>query len=449
MVPKVYTYTSNGGIYTSERMVEVTQSSSEGTTQTTDRKNAVVPIVAAVLSVVIIGTIASFLGCCIWRRRRRRRRAEQSLSEKDPFNQSMSEKAGTSRSPSKRSKAGTVQSRDTLPRTLSSSASVNDHVMETISIAEGTVTPFTLPPPPARSAQREVGHGAERPGPSGYRGSGMHLIEPEEMLQTKRERDMGETDTLMAPGHLRRPSDLNTINTSMSDDDVYAEDGSSLARTLTSESQFSGNVDSLFDSPAAVGRRDPIDTTLSAQSTVRSQGRWLTFGEGTAATSVSPFSTHLTIPSSASPFRAVEIEYYDETPTTDRDSENPFADPEPSSKPRGSRRSILSVSDGGQSEGSNPQTEASYKTGDDASARALPLGAKWKIAPGEKVAVSRKMSAGASSLSQQSFGGWSDSIDEDSDDETVQGDERILGDDESWVNGSEFSRRRNAVERFT
>lgn len=278
--------------------------------------------------------------------------------------------------------------------------------IETMSIEEGTVTPFTLPAMMANAALA----------------TGTH---PE----TTRNR-------------------THSFSTLSTDDDAFAVDGDSIARTLTGSSLGSSNgppayeeiEGGTYERAMLSGMDSNFRSTLSP-SLSRGSGSALAYLEpafGTGSNSNSSGGRSTLIP--RDPFADPQLL---RRPTLHHQpSQSSLAESTLSSTPS----SMLHppASEGGRSERSNPQTEASFQRGDD---RTLHIGDEWA-----RIAA-RANNQGLPGLTVRngtvSFQGWSDSEVEDSDDEgtIMAGSDRVLGDDESWVNGSEFGRRTRQRER--
>ena len=462
-------------------------------------------IITASVLTVVLGFLAS-LGGCWWYRRRRRRRRRANSSSDPRFTSSSSTSASLNATGEKRerltrldmsgvvvrsstlgpgsSSAGTALSTEagssarwllsdgsevrsaTTTTTMGTSRAedggeVGAHgrtralsvtesaIGETVSIAEGTVTPFTLPP--------------------GF------------LMPTNRD---DHATTLTRGGRRADTLSVSNVSTEDDDDDAFAIDGDSIARTLSSSSSLrhgrgrgrgrtlsSTSTEDPFDSPVAWGggggpppAYEAVDPSMLSF-----------FAQGGIGESIGSYETTLlsgTGGSMVNPARLLDYRmdaaggssqdsHAPFVPRTvgdgmvDRQRTNPFADP--SAGPSGtnntrnltvinpnSRRysassltsssaqsDLVPTSEAGRSERSNPQTEASYARGDD---QTIDVGPKWIRRPG-------------------SYGGWSESTDDNqandsSDDEgtVIAGSDRriVLGDDESWVNGSEYGRRTRA-----
>lgn len=261
-----------------------------------------------------------------------------------------------------------------------------------MSIEEGTVTPFTLP---ALMAAAVV--------------NGGHHSNNNSNINTSRDNhNHGDP-------RYRRES-FSTLSTDESD--VFAMDGDSIARTLTGSSQASRSGSSL----------PPAYEQVEGGTTY---GSWAT----TTMTTMPPRDPF------ADPHR-VQLR------SDDHDRHERLQRRDTRLSEAGSMVSTASSgllqppSEAGQSERSNPQTEASYRRGDD---RDIHLGDRWA----RTNEGGRTGSRSGSQSGSGSFQGWSDSEEADSDDEgtIIAGSDRILGDDESWVNGSEFGRRTRAKQQ--
>jgi hypothetical protein len=192
--------------------------------------------------------------------------------------------------------------------------------------------------------------------------------------------------------------------TTSDDDDVFANDGSTIARTLTTESS-----DSLVNGGRYGGRGWCGSSDTDSEIVSRDP-----FADPSSNGSASMSSTLLS-PSFVNNNNIARSRVFPAAP----------------------------VSETGRSERSNPQTEASFRTGDD---RNLDLGPQWL---NTRPRLRSSLACDASSRDRNgSFGGWSESETEETSDEegTVRGTEEddgriVVRDDESWVNGSEYNRR--------
>lgn len=277
--------------------------------------------------------------------------------------------------------------------------------IETMSIEEGTVTPFTLLATMANAA-------------------------------------------LVTGSHPETRNRTHSFSTLSTDDDAFAVDGDSIARTLTGSSLGSSNgppayeevEGGTYERAMLSGMDSNFRSTLSP-SLSRGSGSGLAYlepalGTGSNSNSSGTHSTLMPRDPFADPqlLRRPTLHY--------QPSQSSLAESTLSSTPS----SLLHppASEGGRSERSNPQTEASFQRGDD---RSLHIGDEWA-----RIAASAN-NQGLPGLTVRngtgSFQGWSDSEAEDSDDEgtIMAGSDRVLGDDESWVNGSEFGRRTRQRER--
>lgn len=259
-------------------------------------------------------------------------------------------------------------------------ASARGQVIRTLPIREGDITPFTLPPMPTSTIRSPPV---------------LNLTIPRDTYQPDRA-------TASMP-NWRRTSDIDTLHTD--DDDMLAEDGSSIARTLTTESGESGTF------PATHGMfrsQHGHDDTFRSESPVawgpgpfgdehRGSGRLAqqtdfddnsTIGEDddiAPYASIGPYappslnSTFMrgtptlltgqsTSSGSSNPVRGT----YDSTL-------NPFADPISSRTLARPRFPPPPQSDAGRSEMSaGGRTEASFRPGDDARSDVLHLGSQWR-----------------------------------------------------------------------
>ena len=269
--------------------------------------------------------------------------------------------------------------------------------IETMSIEEGTVTPFTLPAMMAAAAAGVDAH-------------------------TNNNNNINTARLTLDDARPRRES-FSTLSTAESD--VFAMDGDSIARTLTGSSRGDGAPPpayeaiegGTYDLGSGLAYLGPAHTYTHSQSSHSH-----TYIHSGSSSNDDPF---------ADP-GARNRSQPRQTPLERQDTRSSMAESTSSSIPS----SLLqpAMSEGGRSERSNPQTEASFRRGDD---RDLHLSERWTARP---TGPARK--AG-------SFQGWSDSEVEDSDDEgtIMAGSDRIIGDDESWVNGSEFGRRTRQREQ--
>lgn len=259
-------------------------------------------------------------------------------------------------------------------------ASARGQVIRTLPIRQGEITPFTLPPmPTARSPPV------------------LNLTIPRGTYQPDRA-------TASMP-NWRRTSDIDTLHTlTTDDDDMLAEDGSSIARTLTTESGESGTFaathgmfrsqhghDDAFrsESPVAWGPGPFGDEHQSsgldrigrlAQQTDFDDAS--TIGEDDDIAPYAPLSLnstsmrgtptlltgHSTSSGSSNP-----------APRTYESSMNPFADPASNHQLDRPRFPRPPQSDAGRSEASaGGRTEASFRPGDDAQSDVLHLGSQWR-----------------------------------------------------------------------
>lgn len=251
-------------------------------------------------------------------------------------------------------------------------ASARGQVIRTLPIREGDITPYTLPPVSTARSMPPV----------------LNLTIPPETHHPSRP---------VPPGNWRRTSDEDTVDTLATDDfDVLAEDGSSLARTLTTESGDSGTFqathgmfrsqhghESTFrsESPVAWGPGPFGDEWQSsgmemARQTDFDDASTIAEDEGIApsaslsARGLTQTPTLLTANTSSSGSNAL--------PGTYESTLNPFADPSSSAlgRPRFPRPP---QSDAGRSESSTgARTEASFRPGDDARSDVLNLGSRWR-----------------------------------------------------------------------
>lgn len=251
-------------------------------------------------------------------------------------------------------------------------ASARGQVIRTLPIREGDITPYALPP-----------MSTTRPVPPV-----LNLTIPADTYHPSRP---------VPPGNWRRTSDEDTVDTLATDDfDVLAEDGSSLARTLTTESGDSGTFPATHgmfrsqhghegtfrsESPVAWGPGPFGDEWQSsgmgmAQQTDFDDASTIAEDEGIApsaplsARGLTQTPTLLTANASSSGSNPL-LGTYDSTL-------NPFADPSSSAfaRPRVLRPP---QSDAGRSESSTgARTEASFRPGDDARSDVLNLGSRWR-----------------------------------------------------------------------
>ncbi|KAJ9098332.1 hypothetical protein QFC19_006456 [Naganishia cerealis] len=277
-------------------------------------------------------------------------------------------------------------------------ASARGQTIRTLPIREGDITPYTLPPMPAPTMRSVLPTLSLRIPPEAARIDNRNLHRPVPPVI-----------------EWRRPSDDDTVHTlGTDDDDAFAEDGSSLARTLTTESGDSGTfpathgmfrsqhgheADDRSASPVAWGPGGPFDDEYQAQgltslARLAQQGDFddaSTIGEtdgiapslptlsvntgGLRGLSQTPTLTSgQTISSSSS--RAPPLTYLSPVVVGTVD---PFADPTTTTHQLPRRRPAAPQSDAGQSEVSmGAVTEASYVPGDDARSDVLNLGSRWR-----------------------------------------------------------------------
>lgn len=254
-------------------------------------------------------------------------------------------------------------------------ASARGQVIRTLPIREGDITPYALPPMSTTRATPVL-----------------NLTIPSNTYQPSRP---------IPSGNWRRTSDEDTVNTLATDDfDVLAEDGSSLARTLTTESGESGTFPATHgmfrsqhghedtfrsESPVAWGPGPFGDEWQSsgmgmAQQTDFDDASTIAEDEGVAPSAplsgsgLTQTPTLLTANSSSSGSNPI--------PGTYDSTLNPFADPSSNalSRPRFPRPP---QSDAGRSESSTgARTEASFRPGDDARSDVLNLSSRWRGARG-------------------------------------------------------------------
>lgn len=182
---------------------------------------------------------------------------------------------------------------------------------------------------------------------------------------------------------------ITTINTLTTDDDVFAVDGSSLARTLTTESTDSRDTAGLRDrrssTPVAWGTVDPFADGITGSSSMsHSNGgisSYVHHGNSSRQGQREPLSESNTyssqgntgdLSSFAQSTRSGTAPTTLEAVVTLHDNLDPFADiNHPVSRPAFYRSSPSE-----RSINTNTQTEASFAAGDDQ--RALPLGHVWQ-----------------------------------------------------------------------
>ncbi|KAJ9121623.1 hypothetical protein QFC22_002243 [Naganishia vaughanmartiniae] len=269
-------------------------------------------------------------------------------------------------------------------------ASERGQTIRTLPIREGDITPYTLPPMPTSTS---------------------HSLPP--ALSLRIPPAAARNGSLQRPippvAEWRRPSDEDTVNTlATDDDDAFAEDGSSLARTLTTESGESGTFPAthgMFRSQH--GHDEGGDRSFSPVAWGPGpfgdeyQGIWgldnmerlaqhgdfddaSTLGDNDDIAPSLPLSVNTgglrglmqtptlisgqTISSTSS--RAQPLTYL---------SADPFADPATISTPQRPRFPPAPSSEAGRSEVSiSAMTEASFIPGDDARSDVLNLGSRWR-----------------------------------------------------------------------
>lgn len=265
-------------------------------------------------------------------------------------------------------------------------ASARAQVIRTLPIREGDITPYTLPPMPESTM---------RSGPPV-----LNLTIPPDTYHPSR--------PVPSARNWRRPSDEATVDTLATDDyDVLAEDGSSLARTLTTESGESGTF------PATHGmfrsQQGPEDTFRSESPVAWGPGPFgdeyqssgpdrfgrmaretdfddaSTITEDDAVAPSVPMSVNNAIISGLAPTPTLSTAHASSSGSSNPlsatydSSLNPFADPTSSSRFGRPRFSPAPQSDAGRSEiSSGARTEASFRPGDDARSDVLNLGSRWR-----------------------------------------------------------------------
>lgn len=262
-------------------------------------------------------------------------------------------------------------------------ASARGQVIRTLPIREGDITPYALPP---MSTTRTT--------------PVLNLTIPADTYQPTR--------PVPPVGNWRRPSDEDTVDTLATDDfDVLAEDGSSLARTLTTESGESGTLPATHgmfrsqhghedtfrsESPVAWGPGPFGDEWRSSEMGMAQQTDFddaSTIAEDDGIAPSAPLSagalaqtpTILTANASSSGSNTIPGTY---DPTL-----NPFADPS-STVPSRPRFPRPPQSDTGRSESSTgARTEASFRPGDDARSDVLNLGSRWRGSRGTSAVRNR------------------------------------------------------------
>ena len=260
-------------------------------------------------------------------------------------------------------------------------ASARRQVIRTLPIREGDIQPFILPPMPTMTTRSPPV---------------LNLTIPPETYQPDR--------AIASMPNWRRTSDIDTLHTLMTDDDdMLAEDGSSIARTLTTESGESGTFpathgmfrsqhghDDAFrsESPVAWGPGPFGDEHQSdglarigqmAQQTDFDDAS--TIGEDDGIAPYAPLSLNTTTIRGTTPTLLTGHSTStgsSTAPPRTHDSLNPFADPISGyhSRPRYPRPP---QSEAGRSEVSAAgRTEASFRPGDDARSDVLHLGSQWR-----------------------------------------------------------------------
>ncbi|KAJ9102420.1 hypothetical protein QFC21_002820 [Naganishia friedmannii] len=268
-------------------------------------------------------------------------------------------------------------------------ASARGQTIRTLPIREGDITPYTLPLMPTSTSYSLPPALSLRIPPTAARNGSLQRPVP-------------------PTSEWRRPSDEDTVNTLVTDDDdAFAEDGSSLARTLTTESGESGTFpatngmfrsqhghDEVGDrsfSPVAWGP-GPFDdeyqgTGFESVERLAQHGDFddtSTIGDNEGIAPSLPLSVNTggsrglmqtpTLMSgqttSSSSSRTQPLTYL----TTD-----PFADPSTSSTLQRPRFPPAPQSEAGRSEiSTGAATEASFMPGDDARSDVLNLGSRWR-----------------------------------------------------------------------
>lgn len=268
-------------------------------------------------------------------------------------------------------------------------ASARGQTIRTLPIREGDITPYTLPPMPTSTSYSLPPALSLRIPPAAARnGSLQRPIPP--------------------ISEWRRPSDEETVDTlATDDDDAFAEDGSSLARTLTTESGESGTFPATHGMFRSQHGHDEVGDR-SFSPVAWGPGPFGDEHQGSGFDSVERLAQHgdfddtSTIgdgddiaPSLPLSVNTAALRGIAQTPTlvsgqtTSSSSSrgqpstylstDPFADPSTSSIFQRPRFPPAPQSEAGRSEvSSGAMTEASFMPGDDARSDVLNLGSRWR-----------------------------------------------------------------------